>query len=75
MKFAAREANFGGGGSPWGPFSLSLSSFFSPFLSGRSPDITQILLIGTLSLNSINKGTWNTEYVVCAVLYEINSTL
>ena len=42
-----------------GPFSLSHSSFLS--LSGRSPDMTEIFLTGTLSLNSINQfetGMW-----------------
>ena len=34
--------------------------------------MTEILLSGILSLNSINKRTWKTEYVVCAVLYENN---
>ena len=36
-----------------GPFSLTHSSIFL-LLSGRSPDMTEILLTGTLSLNLIN---------------------
>ena len=38
-----------------GPFSLSHSSFPSPSLSTRSPDMTELLLTGTLSFNSINQ--------------------
>ena len=60
MKCASLQANFDGG---WGivfylilllslTFSLSLSLSLS--LSGRSLNMTEILLTGTLSLNSIN---------------------
>ena len=38
------------------PFSLAHSSFLSTSLTGRSPDMTEILLTWTLSLNSINQG-------------------
>ena len=50
VKFASLDTNLGGG---WGLFSLSYS-FVSTSVSGRSPDMTEILLTGTLSLNLFN---------------------
>ena len=41
-----------------GPFSLPYSSFSLPF-SGRSPDMTEILLTKDLSLNFINQFNYN----------------
>ena len=50
MKYALLKANLGGGqGLLVYPILLS----FLP-LSGRGPDMTEILLTGTLSINSIN---------------------
>ena len=49
VKFASHEANVGRG-----PFILSHFLFSLP-LSGRSPDMTELLLTGTLSINSISK--------------------
>ena len=51
MKFASLEANLGGGGQ--GLLVYPIILFYRP-LAGRSPDMTEILLIGTLSLNLIN---------------------
>ena len=48
MEFASLEANLGGVGAL-----LSISFFFSLPLSGRSSDMTEILLTGDLSQNSI----------------------
>ena len=44
--FASLEVNLGGG---WGQ-TFSLPFLFSQPLSGRSPDMTEILLTGTLPL-------------------------
>ena len=51
MQLASLEAKLGGG---LGIFDLSPSSFLPPSLSGRNADMTEILLTGSLSLNSIN---------------------
>ena len=48
IKFTSLEANLGGG---WGL--LVYHILFSLLLSGRSPDMVEILLTGILSLNSI----------------------
>ena len=49
MKFASLETNLDGA------FKSSIAFFLSiPSLSRRSPDMTEMLLTGTLSLNSIN---------------------
>ena len=50
MEFASLEANFGGG---WGLFVYHILLFSRP-LTGRSRDISEILLTGTLDLNSFN---------------------
>ena len=52
MQFASLKAKLGGG---LGVFGLLPSSFLSPSLSGRSADMTEILLTGSLNLNSINQ--------------------
>ena len=49
MKFTCIKTNLGG---CWDLFSLFHSSFLSPSLSEKSPDMTEILLTGTLFLNS-----------------------
>ena len=51
MKFASLETNLGEG---WGLLVYPNLPFCLP-LSGRSPDITEMLLTGSLSLNSINE--------------------
>ena len=51
MILASLEANLGGG---WGLFVYPIL-LFSLLLSGRSPNMTEILLTGTLSLNSISQ--------------------
>ena len=53
MKVASLETNLGWN---YGLFSPSHSTYFLP-LSGRSPNMTEILLTGTLSLNSVNQTT------------------
>ena len=54
MKLASLEANLGGGrGLLVYPILLFPLFFLSDSLSGRHCDMTEILLTGTLSLNSI----------------------
>ena len=51
LKFASLEANLGGG---WGLLVYPILLFYLP-LSGRSPNMTEILFTGSLSLNSFNQ--------------------
>ena len=58
MKFASLEANLG-----VGPGLLVYPNFlFSLPLSGRSPDVTEIMLTGTFSLNSIKQSINDIDY-------------
>ena len=64
MKFASFEANLGGFGA------LESSILFFLSLSLGSPYMTEILLTGTLSLNSINQfiGLWLLWLYLCSTV-------
>ena len=69
MKFASLEANLGGG---WGLRVFYPILLFSLPLSGKIPDMTEILLTGTLSLNSINQftGLWLLLLCLCLTSHQ-----
>ena len=67
MQFASLKAKLGGG---LGVFGLLPSSFLSPSLSGRNADMTEILLTGSLNLNSINQPLISSSFFVLFVIRE-----
>ena len=64
MEFASLEANLGGGRA-WGL--LVYPILFSLPLSGRSPSMTETLLTGTLSLNSLKVPLSQISAIYCAI--------
>ena len=67
MQFASLKAKLGEG---LGVFGLLPSSFLSPSLSGRNADMTEILLTGSLNLNSINQPLISSSFFVLFVIRE-----